>query len=150
MIEARGNNQRVSVVVTSECDPTSQKKEVDAVLGVATALMHGVATKERTDSGKLGPVLSADVLLEGESVSALVDTRSPITIVSLSCLVKILAKKQQQDQSPAQWRSVEKRVMPPDMYLFCNGGGELNLVKRMEVTVSRAGCSISAVEWCPS
>ena len=118
--EASGSNQRVSAVVESAQDSkgslAKQEEELDVVLGEATALMHGVAATDATESVKLGPVITTDVQIEGEKVSALVDTGSPVTIVSLRRLVKILAKKRQPHQSPAQWRrSVEKRMMPPTL-----------------------------------
>ena len=148
--EARGSNRRVSAVVRLEADshepPCSQEEEVESALEEATALMHGVATKETTGTGQLGPVLTVDVALEGEMVSALVDTGSPVTIVSLNCLIKLLDKKRRPDQSPAEWRkSVEQRMVPPSMSLFCYGGGKLNLVKQMEVTLSRAGYTSTAI-----
>ena len=79
-------------------------------------------------------------------MSALVDTGSPVTIVSLECIVKTLAKKRQAEQSPTQWRSeIEERLEPPTLPLQSYGGSELNLVKQIRVTLSRAGFSVTSV-----
>ena len=108
--------------------------------------MHGVTSKTPNSTVELGPVVTAEVLLEGESVSALVDTGSPVTIVSLECIVKTLARKRCPEQSPAQWRrEVEKRLEPPTLPLRSYGGNELNLVKQIQVTLSRAGFSVTSV-----
>ena len=66
----------MSAVVESAQDSkgslAKQEEEFDAVVGEATALMHGVAATDAAESVKLGPVITADVQLEGEKVSALV------------------------------------------------------------------------------
>ena len=121
--ESRGKlkpEQQVSVVVPRDSDRhqsgQEQEEEVDAVLSETTAMMHGVTSKTPNSTVELGPVVTAEVLLEGESVSALVDTGSPVTIVSLECIVKTLARKRCPEQSPAQWRrEVEKRLEPPTL-----------------------------------
>ena len=94
----------------------------------------------------LGPTLRTQIVLEGESIEALVDTGSPATIVSLECIVSILAKRRPPTQSPEQWRkAVEKRLKKPSLNLNNYGGGELNLVRELEVEISRAGYSTKAV-----
>ena len=76
--------------------------QVDPVLSEATAMMHGVTSGSPNSTVRLGLVVMAEVLLEGEKVSALVDTGFPVTTVSLECTVKTLAKKRGAKQSPAQ------------------------------------------------
>ena len=112
--------QHVSVVVpeddASRRNKQERDKEVDDVLSEATAMMHGVTSANPNSTVKLGPVVTAEVLLEGESVSALVDTRSPVTTMSLECIVKTLAKKRPAEQSATQWRKeVEGRLEPPTL-----------------------------------
>ena len=79
--------------------PCSQEEEVEFALEEVTALMHGVATKGTTRTGQLGTVLTVDVALEGETVPALVDTGSLVSIVSLNCLIKMLAKSDDQTRA---------------------------------------------------
>ena len=40
----------------------------------------------------LVPAISVELLLEGQLVNAVVDTGSPITIVSIDCLLDVLVK----------------------------------------------------------
>ena len=44
--------------------------------------MHGVTSVDPVDNVKLGPVLASTVEVEGEPVEALLDTGSPVTIIS--------------------------------------------------------------------
>ena len=53
--------------------------------------MHGVTTSDV--SGKLGPVLTLIVEVQGEPVEALIDIGSPVTIVSLEWLLQLLVKQ---------------------------------------------------------
>ena len=74
----------------SEPRPPTDNDIGDALKKVM-ATMHSISSKE---SGvELGPVPSALVEFEGEQVKALLDTGSPVTIVSLVFLLKVWAKK---------------------------------------------------------
>ena len=59
--------QHVSVVVSeddAQCRNKQEHKEVDDVLSEATAMMHGVTSGSPTSTVKLGPVVTAEILLE--------------------------------------------------------------------------------------
>ena len=56
-------------------------------------------------SGKLGPVLTSIVEVEGEPAEALLDTGSPVLIISLEWLLQLLAKQCQKDESPNEWEA---------------------------------------------
>ena len=47
---------------------------MDDILSKAMAMMHGVTSGSPNSILKLGPMVTAEILLEGECVSALVDT----------------------------------------------------------------------------
>ena len=59
--------------------------------------------------GKLGPTLTSIVEVEGEPMEALLDTGSPVTIISLNLLngfyMQLLAKQRQKDQSPNELKA---------------------------------------------
>ena len=65
--------------------------------------MHGVTSSDV--SGKLGPVLTSKVEVEGEPMEALLDAGSPVTTISLEWLLQLLAKQHQKDQSPNEWKA---------------------------------------------
>ena len=54
--------------------------------------MDVLTTGGKPEGPTLGPTVLLNVLLEGYPVKGLVDTGSPITIVSIECLLDILAK----------------------------------------------------------
>ena len=64
-----------------------------------------------------------EVSLEGQPVKALVDTGSPVTIVSVDCLLDVLAKNRKTDQTKEEWRGeVEKRFITPTLLINNYGG----------------------------
>ena len=69
-----------------------QKVEVDVALTESAVTMYG-ALSSGTNDACLGPVLTVEVECEGTSIKALVDTRSPVMIVSLRFLVNALARQ---------------------------------------------------------
>ena len=92
------------------------------------ATMHSISSKE---SGvELGPVPSAQVEFEGEHVKALLDTGSPVTIVSLVFLLKVWAKKRTSEQSLEEWKKVEKKLEPTPVALRNYCGGRLPVVRQ--------------------
>lgn len=119
---------------------------VDSALDEAMATMYGVTPTNSFAAATLGLTIRTQVTLEGEIVEALVDTGSPATIVSLKCIIDVLAKKRPPRQSPQQWReAVQKRLQKPSIPLRNYGGGELNLVRELEVKIARAGYSMKSV-----
>ena len=64
--------------------------------------MHGVTSVDPIDNVKLGPVLTSTVEVEGEPVETLLDTGSPVTIISWEWLLQLLAKKWLEGQSPSE------------------------------------------------
>ena len=87
-----------------------QEAEVDVALAEAAATIHGVQSPGETDAC-LGPILMVEVECEGTPTKALVDTGSPVTIVSLKFLINALARQRAPEQSSTDWRKeVESRL----------------------------------------
>ena len=74
-----------------------QEAEAKEAVGEFAATMYGVTLGETRVGPHLGPTPTAEVELEGERVEALLDTGSPVTIVSLSFLLQLLARKRPTD-----------------------------------------------------
>ena len=127
----------------SESQPPADNDIGDALKKVM-ATMHSISSKE---SGvELGPVPSALVEFEGEQVKALLDTGSPVTIVSFVFLLKVWAKKRTSEQSPEEWRKqVEKKLEPTPVALQNYGGGWLPVVRQTRVTMSRSVYYVEAI-----
>ena len=60
----------------------------------------------------------AEVQLESTPVCAMIDTGSPVTIVSLKFILQVLAKKKPDEQTPEEWKwEVKQRLRPPTVSL---------------------------------
>ena len=119
--------------------------EVDAALERVMATMHGITSVGKKEDTYLGPIPTAVVKFEEVPVKALLDTGSPVSIVSLDFLLEVLAKQRPEGQTLKEWEeSVRKRLEPPSMTLKSYGGEELPIVRQIECTVSREKYSMKA------
>ncbi len=131
---------------TAELRRRLQAAEVSDALTEAAATMHVITPGKVREDARLGPTPTAKVELEGNPVVALLDTGSPVTIVSLKFLVETLAKQRQKEQSPSDWRAmVEERLEEPTVTLQNYGGMRLNIVRQLKASITRPGHSVSAV-----
>ena len=153
MIEKSTNKGCVSNVTSAEmsggdCEhPTESEKEghgesnavdIREDINKVFVTMHGVTSSDV--SGKLGPVLTSIVEVEGEPVEALLDTGSPAKIISLEWLLQWLAKQHRKDQSPNEWKAeVENRLEPTTMVLQNYSGDRLQVVRQIKVYLARLG-----------
>lgn len=113
-----------------------REAELENELTSVTATLHGI--KPATTSTKLGPTPTARVQLEGAEAEALLDTGSPVSIVSLQFLLEVLAKQRQKDRSPAAWRAmVEQRLESPTVTL--QNYTELPILRQIKVNISKPG-----------
>ena len=107
--------------------------------------MHGVTSTDVLDNVKLGPVLTSTVKVEGEPVEALLDTGSPVTIVSLEWLLQLLARQRRKGQSPNEWKAeVENRLEPTTVVLQNYSGDRLRVVRQIRVHLAHPGFAIEA------
>ena len=146
--EARGGSSRsqensVRAVVhpgaASDATPASPlNPDLDRALTDITTTMHTITSQQNSGSPQLGPTLTAEIQIEGCPVTALLDTGSPATIVSLEFLLRTLAKQKREDETPQAWRArVEKKLEPPGIPLRSYGGQPLNIVGQVTVDICR-------------
>jgi len=135
--------------------PTDPEKEADHCessdvdigedINKVIVTMHGVTSTDVLDNVKLGPVLTSTVKVEGEPVEALLDTGSPVTIVSLEWLLQLLARQRRKGQSPNEWKAeVENRLEPTTVVLRNYSGDRLRVVRQIRVHLSHSGFGIEA------
>lgn len=74
------------------------------------ATLNGVNTTVQSFDTQLVTIPMAEVQLEGTSVRALIDTVSPVTIVSLEFLLQVLAGKKRQNLTPEEWKAETKHA----------------------------------------
>ena len=85
-----------------------QSAELQQALITKTATMHALKPKGEAQGLVLGPAISVELLLERQPVNALGDTGSPITIVSIDCLLDVLAKLRTPNQTLEEWKQEVK------------------------------------------
>ena len=136
------NNQ--SEVATS--DQPSSSAEVNKALDLVVVQMHGITSEPSTGNVQLNPVLKALVEVEGEPVEALLDTRSPVTIIQLEAFLEILAKQLHPGQTPSEWRTmVESHLEPTSLILQNYSWDNLKIVQQIKIDMSHPGYSITVV-----
>jgi len=78
-------------------------------------------------------------------VKALVDTDSPVTIVSITCLLDILGKLKSSTQSKEEWkRQVRNKFQTPSIVVGNYGGGVVNIISQIPVSLKLGDKECSA------
>lgn len=111
---------------------------------VTTNVLHGSqdstgSTAGGQDSEELlqGSIVEAEICLEGCPVVALIDTGSPISIVSIDFLLQVLNGNRPEGTNQEDWMSpVKGRLKPPRMTVRNFGGGEVNVICQCAVSLT--------------
>ena len=75
---------------------------------------------------RIGPPVRTVVTVEGTDVDALVDSGSPVTIVSLALLLQVLASNKAPGQTPEEWTvEVKERLRRPTVTVKTYDGAKL-------------------------
>ena len=97
--------------------------------------MHGITCPEQQEGVKL---VTTEVYFEGTNIQTLLDTRSPVTIVSAKFLFQALAKHRFPNQTVEEWKdSVRKRIQYSSVKLQSYDAGQLNIIGQIEVKLER-------------
>ena len=122
-----------------------QEAEMEEALLQSRGRIHGISCVDGHREEHLGPVINAQVELDGVMTDALLDTGSPATIISLEYLIEIRSKQRPAGQSQGDWEDSFKRtVQPPEVTLQNYGGSRINTVGQTQVTIKRGPFTIEA------
>ena len=122
----RGNSRDGNVRALVPPKGKEQKKaELDKALTDIVTTMHTITSQERSGF-KLGPALMSEMQLEGSVVNALLDTGSPVSIVSLECLGQ--EKEAGRVSTAVTSKSGKQLQEPPGALLRSFGGETLDLM----------------------
>jgi hypothetical protein len=114
-----------------------KEAEVREAINDVCATLHHLGTDSQTQDVKLGPTPRAKVGIDGQETMALLDTGSPVTIVSLEYLLQVLCLTQKPGVTPEEWRSMtENRLQPTTLTLRNYGGDQLNIVRQILVNLT--------------
>ena len=143
------DNNTVSSITPSGESNTSEGKSMENIsseLNKVTVTMHNISSNSVTEGIQLGPTLTGLVEVEGVALEALLDTGSPVTIIQLEALLQILAEQRSPNQTSIEWRAaVETRLEPTTVVLRNYSGDRLQVVRQIQVTVSRLEYSTNAL-----
>ena len=138
---AKLDKGRVANLMSEDLKPggehghSAEPESVESLLEQVAATMYSITG----ESCGTGPVPTAEVMLEGEPVVALLDTGSPVTLVSLEFLLQVLAKRKPCEQTPEEWKhEVRKRLEPTSVALRKYGCGQLPVVRQVKTTLVRS------------
>lgn len=152
--EPTKSGSQVAAINTSEGNPTLKVQSLQHELKVAQleqaldrtkGTLHNVTPESSDDNRKLGPIITANVQLEGMNVTALLDTGSPVSIVSLDKFLMACAQARPQGQSPDEWEAeIRSKLHPSTVTLRNYGGGEISIVGEVNATIVHGSHEIEA------
>ena len=120
--------------------------EIDCTLERVATTLHGFTAQGSPSSFPIGPTLQAQVELEGVTVTALLDTGSPVTIASFEFVLRALAAKRPSSQTKEDWKAEMKSRVEKSTINLCNfGGGRLDVIGQMIVSITRGNYQTKAV-----
>ena len=119
---------------------------VEEAVSKVMAQMFRISPDEPTKDTTLGPTPTSEILLDGMPTTALVDTGSPVSIVSLAFFLEAAAAKREKGQTPAAWgKAVRQHLRPATMSLHCYGGTQLAIVGQAICHLSTKGKTVDTL-----
>ena len=108
--------------------------------------MHNIKPTGTPRDATLGPTPTSQIRLDSTLVDALLDTGSPISIVSLEFYLKAAAQNRQPGQTPLEWgEEVRKKLKPTTLSLWSYGGNELEIVSQVTCKLERDGYHVTII-----
>ena len=120
---------------------------LDQALVQAMTMLFGISPTAKDRDSAMGPTVTSQPYLDGTPTAALVDTRSPVTIVSLDFFLKAAAAKKEPGQTPTAWReAVKQRLQPATMSLQSYGGADFDIIGQALCRISVRKHRVEAVQ----
>lgn len=116
-----------------------REAEVDAGLEETVNTMRGVMPSGTESSTEMGPTISITVHVNGVETDALVDTGSPVSIMSLSFAMDVLSEERSNFNTPREWKeAMLQRFEHPTIAMRSYGGERLNIVAQLRVDLQQS------------
>lgn len=132
----------------SKDDNSAERSQsvVEEAVRQVMGTMHNIKPSRASQDAALGPTPMSQITLDSVLVEALLDTGSPISIVSLEFYLKVAAQNRKPDQSPAEWgKEVCENLKPTTVSLRSYGGDELEIVSQVTCHLGRDGYQVKTV-----
>jgi len=114
------------------------RKALAKVSATNHALHQDAVELDEKDNLTLGPTLTAEVYLEGRPTQALLDTGSPVSIVSMDFLIRALVDVNKETVSKEEKiRCAEGKLRPPTIKIRNFGGGTVNVLSQATISIRR-------------
>ena len=148
--EAQGRKAAIACVETEKIPPKSpqdlvtelrqklHEAELAASVNSTAAVIRNVTESNQTPASKLGPTITTEVEVNGISTEALVDTGSPVTIISLDFAMIVMAKERNQFTNVKEWQEATlKKFETPQVSLKNYGGEPLDIMAQLPVRITQ-------------
>ena len=101
-----------------------QAAELEESLQSASVTTHGLSQGPSLDGSnkggvQFGPTITAEILIEEHPVQALLDTGSPISVVSVEFLLRVLLTATGTDRAEEELKDEAKRRIEPTTISVC-------------------------------
>ena len=92
---------------------------------------------ENEDGPSIGPTLAVEVCVEGQPTKALLDTGSPVSIISIEFLLRALLNLNIERPKEERLKFAESKLKTPTMSIRNFGGGRVNVLCQVTVDITR-------------
>ena len=141
MLQADTNGEQPQTL-----EAESSTGAVEQAISQVMARMFGIELGKPSVSAALGPTPTSRVHLDRVQTTALLDTGSPVSIVSLDHFLSVAAANRKPSQPKEEWkREVQQRLQPPSVSLCSYGGAELEVVGQSTCCLLKRKFSINVV-----
>lgn len=111
-----------------------REAEVSAGLEEATGSVNVVMFSDTATPTQMGPTITTMICVNGVKTAALVDTGSPVSIMSLKFATEVLSRERGNFLTSQEWKEVMlKRFEHPTISMRSYGGERLNIVAQLKV-----------------
>ena len=153
--EAHGRKESSVASMSGEDKPLKEKiaqlkkelheAEIRAAAETVSTAIHNVVSEDCESRAKLGPTVLAKVKVNGVVMNTLVDTGSPVTIISLGSAMEALATKRGKYSSAEEWREETlKQFSEPEITLKNYGGQVLDVTSQAPFCFSNGQHQVTA------
>ena len=107
-----------------------------------TKVLNSVAAEPGVEDSRLGPSVTAIILVNGVPMQALINTGSPATVVSPEFVLGTFVKEKG-DKTPAQWQ--QETFNHPLVFLKAYSGHKLNIPSQVSLRLTHGSQTLEAV-----
>ena len=112
--------------------------ELAAAVHSTSSIIKNVTLSSNPSKTNLGPVITSKVEVNGITTEALVDTGSPVTIISLDFAMIVMARERNKYKKVEEWQEATlKKFETPEVSLKSYGGERLDILAQLPVRITQ-------------